>query len=115
MTPGEIYATALMRIGVLLGGLPRNADMTISFDAAARVLQAGYLDLLIKAAGEKLDSLTRAQIDIDGMPGIKSENYPIAFQKVLGKYPELAEIYSGGRITLAGLMQLLPHLQLVDD
>lgn len=113
MAPGEVRPTALMQISVLLGGIPRNADMTISFDAAARVLQAGYLDLLIKAAGEKLDGLARAEIDISGMTGFKSENYPQAFDAARRKYPALTEIYSGGRITMQGLKDLLPHLQLV--
>lgn len=114
MPEGEIRATALMRIAVLLGGIPRNADMSISFDQAARVLQAGYLDLLIKAAGEKFDFLARAEISILGLPGFSSDNYQIGFDSARRKYPALTEIYSGGRITLRGLKDLLPHFQFVE-
>lgn len=114
MPPGQIHSTALMQIAVLLGGIPRNPDMSISFDAAAQVLLAGYLDLLIAAAGEVLDSLTRAEFNKRGLPGYLSEHYPTLFQQVTRQYPELATIYSGGRITLQGLKDLLPHFQLVD-
>jgi hypothetical protein len=114
MAPGEIHVTALMQISVLLGGLPRNADMSISFDAAARVLQAGYLDLLIRAAGEKMDYYARAEISILGLPGFSSENYRIGFDSARRKYPALTQIYSGGRISMQGLKELLPHLQLTN-
>jgi len=114
MPVGENRVTALMQIGVLLGGIPRNPNMSISFDAAARVLQAGYLDLLVKAASEKMDYYARSEISILGLPGFSSENYKIGFDSARRKYPALTQIYSGGRISLQGLKELLPHLQLVD-
>lgn len=114
MAPGEIHVTALMQIGVLLGGLPRNPDFSISFDQAARVLQAGFLDLLVKAASEKMDYYARSEISILGLPGFSSENYKIGFDSARRKYPALTQIYSGGPITMQGLKDLLPHLQLID-
>lgn len=106
--------TALMEIATLLAHIPKDAAGNIPFDQAAKVLQAGYLDLLVKAAGEKLDALARAEIDIQGMPGFRSENYPQAFDAARRKYPALTQIYSGGRISAPGLRQLLPHFDFVD-
>ena len=88
--------------------------MSISFDQAARVLQSGYLDLLIKAASEKMDYYARSEISILGLPGFSSENYKLGFDSARRKYPALVEIYNAGQISLQGLKDLLPHLQLAD-
>ncbi len=112
-TPPVHEEIAVIAIANVLFKLPRDPYGFITLSQAAEALRP-YPDELQRAASEKLDAYTRAEISIAGLPGFTSENYPNAFKAAARRYPSLAVLYASGRLTSQSLRELLPQVQIVD-
>jgi hypothetical protein len=111
--PPVHQAISIIQIANLLFGLPRDEYGYIELSQAREALR-NYPDLLLKAASEKLDAYTRAEMNIAGMPGFVDQNYPNAFNAALRRFPSLAALYSSGRLSSQALRELLPQI-LIED
>ena len=109
----ERFPGAVQQIGVMLFGLPRDAEGFITLDQAASAL-APYPELLQQATGEKMDYYARMGISVLGLTGVTSENFPAGVGWATKRFPSLAALYSTGRLTSQSLRELLPQLKIVD-